>query len=847
MESEAAQTQFLDIPERIFAAGEEPAGVRVTPYHKACGIRQILNALDSEEVDLVRLSPFGKMVEIADKPTFSGRFGRYIISRQLKVTKKHEAWFLFAGKPIRFSLREFAVVTGLNCQKFPSRTKKRSKKHITEKPYWGELFGTLKEVHVSSVIRMLKKKTIADKELRLKHAYLALLASVILPTTHTPHISQDHAELIKDLNAFFAYPWGRVSFDMLMCSIKERKEVSLAQNTIALKGFVLSLQLVMVEAVPSLTEVVQDGSSSGSEGESGEEDDNNVHKKSDKKSISPGHARDIDAAGQAQVCSIISHSASEIHNSPELEWSDDEEDAKVENMVALIQQRFHFSTANFCGGLSKLELNRLREEAKAESLNRKSSKTKTSNSASVQDGLDSGFVATIVKDCVQENCFRIASQITILQEAFDSFQSLVLSNMKDMFDKLDENVEKMTLLSDLAGKEYSVAPEGTHQDPTPVGSDAEEIGEDAGHPAQQPPREQQTKACYTETNSTLDPDLFFPEPTFSLGLTHEIQPPVKVIANDIVDGEPVAEHDKTISEDVAEAVVGCRKSKRQKVPPRSLLGHYECDIHFLNRARQAAADSHNSGGSIDYSAKFSVLLDKMKTDFCITTGRGTLQSSEVYEIVARTSPLSSKVVDVLMFHISSLFRARSPANQQSASVFLDTQFVAQLSKMYTKFSKVSKKDNFRFPNSITETIMQNVSLAKAERFYFPFNLDKKYWVGICVDCGSWTISVLDCNIALRTDYMMNKEIRPIAQMFPYLLKQVGKQVVGREAKPMALDRPRTIPQHNAITDSAISSILFIQAHAAAGVEVCKCITPDVLDTEAERLVVTLYERNVETL
>ncbi|KAF8095197.1 hypothetical protein N665_0339s0066 [Sinapis alba] len=842
MESEASQTPFLDIPERIFAAREEPAGVRVTPYHKACGIRQILNALDPEEVDLVRLTPFGKMVGIADKPTFSGRFGRYIILRQLKVTKKHEAWFLFAGKPIRFSLREFAEVTGLNCQKFPSRTKKRSKKHITEKPYWGELFGTLKEVHVSSVIRMLKKKTIADKELRLKYAYLALLASVILPTTHTPRISQDHAELIKDLNAFFAYPWDRVSFDMLMCSIKEREEVSLAQNTIALKGFVLSLQLVMVEAVPSLTEVVQDGSSSGSE----------------------GHARGIDAAGQAQVCSIISHSASEIHNSTELEWSDDEEDAKVENMVTLIQQRFHFSTANFCGGLSKLELNRLQEEAKAESLNRKSSKTKTSNSSSVQDGLDAGLVAAIVKDCVQENFSRIS----------------MLSNMKDMFGKLDENAEKMTLLSDLARKEYSVAPEGTHQDPTPVRPshlltvyliqkpgqvvlytpkiyisqlplinvvDAEEIGEDAGHPAQQPPREHQTKACDPETNSTLDPDLLFPEPTFSLGLTQEIQPPVKVIANDIAAAEAVAEHDKTISKDVAEAVVGCRKSKRQKVPPRSLLGHYECDIRFLNRARQAAADSHNPGGSIDYSAKFSILLDKMKTDFCITTRRGTLQSSEVYEIVARTSPLSSKSTqekDVLIRSNHSLSTGCRRA-YVSHKLIVSSPLTCKLAVCF--FLQSLQKDNFRFPNSITETIMQNMSLAEAERFYFPFNLDKKYWVGICVDCGSWTISVLDCNIALRTDYMMNKEIHPIAQMFPYLLKQVGKQVVGREAKPMALDRPQTITQHNAITDSAVSSIFFIQAHAAAGVEVCKCITPDVLDTEAERLVITLYERNVETL
>lgn len=60
---------------------------------------------------------------------------------------------------------------------------------------------------------------------------------------------------------------------MLMSSIKERKEVSLPQNTSALKGFVLSLQLAMVECVPALTEVVQDGSSYGSDGESGDDDE----------------------------------------------------------------------------------------------------------------------------------------------------------------------------------------------------------------------------------------------------------------------------------------------------------------------------------------------------------------------------------------------------------------------------------------------------------------------------------------------------------------------------------------------------------------------------------------------
>lgn len=100
MENETEGECSRTIPERMFAVGEEPVGVRVTPYHKPFAISNILWALQEDEVEALRQSPFGKLVEIAEKPSFSRRFGRYIISRQLKVKKKHEVWFLFAGKPI---------------------------------------------------------------------------------------------------------------------------------------------------------------------------------------------------------------------------------------------------------------------------------------------------------------------------------------------------------------------------------------------------------------------------------------------------------------------------------------------------------------------------------------------------------------------------------------------------------------------------------------------------------------------------------------------------------------------------------------------------------------------------
>ncbi|CAN6896314.1 unnamed protein product [Brassica oleracea] len=226
----------LPLPPRMFVLGEEPEGVRVTPYHKPTCIRKILNALDPDEVQRIKETPFGKLVEIADKPPFSGRFGRFLISRQLKVGKKNEVWFIFAGKPVRFSIREFTLVTGLNCRNYPPCTKKKSSKNLIEKPYWGELFGSMREVHVSYVISMLKKKTVSDRETRIKYALLALLATVILPTSHNPRILEQYAEKIKDIDQFLAYPWGRVSFEMLISSIKERVKPHSHRKQLRLKG-----------------------------------------------------------------------------------------------------------------------------------------------------------------------------------------------------------------------------------------------------------------------------------------------------------------------------------------------------------------------------------------------------------------------------------------------------------------------------------------------------------------------------------------------------------------------------------------------------------------------------------
>ncbi|KAL0875347.1 hypothetical protein Bca101_025052 [Brassica carinata] len=61
MEQIGGASHHPPFPSRMFDSGEEPIGVRVTPYHKPSCIRKILNALEPDEVQAIRESTFDKL------------------------------------------------------------------------------------------------------------------------------------------------------------------------------------------------------------------------------------------------------------------------------------------------------------------------------------------------------------------------------------------------------------------------------------------------------------------------------------------------------------------------------------------------------------------------------------------------------------------------------------------------------------------------------------------------------------------------------------------------------------------------------------------------------------------
>ncbi|KAF8107341.1 hypothetical protein N665_0123s0032 [Sinapis alba] len=410
--TEGIETNEAALPHLMFAEGEELVGVRVLTYQSSRSINTILDALEEEAIQYLRGTSFGKIVEIAEKPGFSGRFARYLLSRQLKVEKKHEAWFRFAGKPIRFSIRDFAIVTGLPCGEIPQNQKLKKKKNMKEKLYWPELFGNVEDMRVSKAVKMLRRKTVTDKDTRLKLACLAIVSLVLLSTNLKMKMLKEHAQLLGDIEEFLAFPWGRLAFDMLMDSIKKRDEVSLSKNTIALKG--LALQLVIVEAVSSLTEVVQE-SCSPSESDSGEEDNDSIHIKTKKQTLSPAHAREVDKKVEAFVRCIIPMDPQHRVDESILLRSDEVSDSKVDNLLKLINVNHFFVKFMFTGGLTKLDVDRLRLKENV-AVKRKQPLTNQPSSVSV----DEARIITLVESTIQPDITRIDGQIESIRKSVES-------------------------------------------------------------------------------------------------------------------------------------------------------------------------------------------------------------------------------------------------------------------------------------------------------------------------------------------------------------------------------------------------------------------------------------------
>lgn len=91
--------------------------------------------------------------------------------------------------------------------------------------------------------------------------------------------------------------------------------------------------------------------------------------------------------------------------------------------------------------------------------------------------------------------------------------------------------------------------------------------------------------------------------------------------------------------------------------------------------------------------------------------------------------------------------------------------------------------------------------------------------------------------------LLKKELTPIAQMIPYIVNQITSSGI----KDLLMDMVKGIPHNGIFVDASVTAVLLMQYHSMGGVEACKCLTPEVLTGEAQKLAVVFFEEHGEIL
>ncbi|CAN6999154.1 unnamed protein product [Brassica rapa subsp. trilocularis] len=308
---------------------------------------------------MLNASQFGPVLKMGSH-TFSVMFLHYLLSRQLITEKHFELWWLFVGKPIRYAIQDFALVTGLNCAQIVDAHHQakgkgargkgtgKSTSSSASQTTWDVLFGREDKPTTSWIIdRLVKGKKYKDPLSRLRLALLVLVEGILCPTCGTTNIRPEVVRMLDNLDEFLNYPWGRESFLLTVRSTKSRRPSHyVLQDTMAIQGFSHAMVLFTVAACPSI--LLKPGAVTPLDDESKSSEDI-VNELLDRKfSVNVVSAKAVDQKGQAFVRSFI---RSDEAGGKLYRGLGDNKDEAVDHLVALARDDYPFEHNTWACGV----------------------------------------------------------------------------------------------------------------------------------------------------------------------------------------------------------------------------------------------------------------------------------------------------------------------------------------------------------------------------------------------------------------------------------------------------------------------------------------------------------------
>uniref|UniRef100_A0A0D3BHH7 Ubiquitin-like protease family profile domain-containing protein n=1 Tax=Brassica oleracea var. oleracea TaxID=109376 RepID=A0A0D3BHH7_BRAOL len=194
---------------------------------------------------------FAQVVAIyVHKLQFSARAIHTFVCKQLLTAKCHESWFHYARRPLRFSLQEFYVITGM---KYNDEPDLKIDDWEYDGGFWSKFLRRQKNISVQQIRKVHVKLCNTWSRIdRLRLVYLCVIAGILMAKDEKVWIPHKYIKLVMDFEKMRKYLWGLHSFDMLVSSIIKARDKVKTQNNYVIDGFSYALQIWLMEAVPDI-------------------------------------------------------------------------------------------------------------------------------------------------------------------------------------------------------------------------------------------------------------------------------------------------------------------------------------------------------------------------------------------------------------------------------------------------------------------------------------------------------------------------------------------------------------------------------------------------------------------
>ena len=213
---------------------------------------------DPTHLKLFKESPFGHFLDISDYYRHFSQVMWLLLVREADCYRDSEMWFVVNEIPIRFSLMEYALISGLKCSKYPegwesqAESKSFKDRHFRGRPSCitiEDLKTKLKQLSDQNQKKKSQKKNEVNNEI-LKMASLLFVSAVLMHgDKKQANIDPKLLGLVDDLEMFNKFPWGTHSYEYTLKQLrKSLKEKAMAvhekeqkMSTFTYSGFPLPL------------------------------------------------------------------------------------------------------------------------------------------------------------------------------------------------------------------------------------------------------------------------------------------------------------------------------------------------------------------------------------------------------------------------------------------------------------------------------------------------------------------------------------------------------------------------------------------------------------------------------